>query len=498
MIEKLLSSFTTNADKIAIFSGGKAFTYGELASKVGFLQQLMKKETGQQQKVGVIANDDLGTYASIISCLLSGISFVPIDPAHPSERNKSVVIQSGIRCILDSLERAERSLPFSEDEVKVIFTGGEPAHSYVPEYHNLQESNQAYILFTSGTTGIPKGVPVSRNNLNSFLEAVFSGSISISADDRFMQVFDLTFDLSVYSLLVPLIAGATLYSLPKKGVRYTAAIAMIEEHKITHVLTVPSFVSLLRPYFSEIRLPQIRTWLFCGEALKADMVQEWMTCLPNAQVFNVYGPTEATIFCSASQIEAGKVIKEHHGIVSIGKPFSGVRFIILDEEGNEAGIGVSGELCISGKQTTTGYLGNEELNRTAFVELPMGGGQELFYRTGDLAYYDEAGDFYFIGRKDTQIKIQGFRVELGEIENAANKQDGVMESVALAEPDKRGFPVIYLFLRGSTIQKEGLINSLRLLLPEYMMPRQVWIMDDFPLNLNGKIDKNELRKLINT
>lgn len=498
MIDKLFSSLTTNADKIAIFTGGKACTYEDLASKVGFLQELLKQVAGQEQKIGVMANDDLETYASIIACLLSGIAFVPIDPSHPSERNKSVVTQSGIRYILDSLLQAEQTLPFLPDEVKVLFTGEESTHTCVPEYQDFQGSYLAYILFTSGTTGMPKGVPISRNNLNSFLEAVFSGTISISADDRFMQVFDLTFDLSVYSLLAPLIAGAAVYTLPRRGVRYTAAIAMIEEHKITHVLTVPSFVSLLRPYFSEINLPQIRTWLFCGEALKVDMVQEWMKCLPNAQVFNVYGPTEATIFCSACQIEVNKVILEHHGIVSIGKPFQGVHFIILDEEGNEAAAGKSGELCISGKQTTTGYLGNEDLNRTSFVEIPRSGGQESFYRTGDLAYYDETGDFYFIGRKDTQIKIQGFRVELGEIENAANKQAGVMESVALAEPDKRGFPLIYLFIRGSNIQQEDVVNSLKLLLPDYMMPRQVWSMDGFPLNLNGKIDKNELRKLIKT
>ncbi len=497
MIGQLFKSITGNTDKTAFFVRGEAYSYAALAHKIGYLQALMQQECKGETKVGVLTHDDFTTYATIVAWVLSGITFVPIDPAHPHERNSSVISQSGIKTILSSHDLPGPLGWQLPREIRPVFSGGQPEISLRPVNVELPGTAWAYILFTSGTTGIPKGVPITRNNLIGFLNAVFEGGIKISAGDRFMQVFDLTFDLSLYSLFVPLIAGATLYFLPKSGIRYSAAISMIEEHEITHVLTVPSFVSLLRPYFKEIHLPGIQTWLFCGEALKTELLSEWSECLPNAAIFNVYGPTEATIFCSSYRFNRNERMKEHHGIVCIGRPFADVSFVILDENAEAAEAGIVGELCISGNQTTSGYLSNEALNRQAFIRIDKGSDSGLYYKTGDLAYRDPEGDYFFLGRKDSQIKIQGFRVELGEIEHAANLLDGVIESVALAEPDKRGNPAIVLFIKADGISGDKVTAELRKLLPEYMLPRQVIVLEEFPLNINGKIDKNQLKDIKN-
>ncbi len=210
----------------------------------------------------------------------------------------------------------------------------------------------AYILFTSGSTGIPKGVPISYSNLQAFLEGLETMGVKLNTSDRCLQMFDLTFDLSVMSYLTPLLAGAAVYTVPEGEIKFMAVYRLLEEYEITCALMVPSVLTYLLPYLEDIDLPAMRFSLFCGEALYQDAAFAWQKSVPNARVWNVYGPTEATIFCTYSAIRDNLA---YNGIVSIGSPMQHVQCLVLDEQNHIAETHTKGELC-SGRCTGNTWL----------------------------------------------------------------------------------------------------------------------------------------------
>ena len=345
----------------------------------------------------------------------------------------------------------------------------------------------AYILFTSGTTGLPKGVPITVKNLEAFVDNIDKMGIKVTDEDRFLQVFDLTFDLSIFSYLIPLLSGACIYTIPKVPFKYMLAVQLIEDKAITHVTTVPSFINYIEPYFKEISLPMVKYWLFCGEALKTKHVKDWQKCVPDAEIFNVYGPTEATIFCTSYRCKVND-IKDRNGVVCIGKPFEGTSFALFNDGNCITGNGISGELCIAGRQLTGGYLNGDIKNKESFFEY----NGLIYYRTGDICSIDSDADYFFEGRNDSQIKIDGYRIELGEIENTALKIQGIKEAVAIAVNESDSVQII-LFLVSEVQYNETTIRDyLKKKIPDYMLPRKFIFIGNLPFNLNGKIDKKSL------
>jgi D-alanine--poly(phosphoribitol) ligase subunit 1 len=314
--------------------------------------------------------------------------------------------------------------------------------------------------------------------------------VKVTAEDRFIQVFDLTFDPSVFSYLIPLLKGACIYTLPKVPFKYMHAVQLIEDKAITHVISVPSFISYLEPYFKEISLPKVKYWLFCGEALKTKHLEGWQKCLPDTEIFNGYGPTETTIFCSSFRCNVN-AIKDHNGVVCIGKPFEGTSFALFNDGNQVTDKGIKGELCIAGSQLTGGYLNGDIKNKEAFFEY----NGLIYYRTGDICSIDSDADYFFEGRNDSQIKIDGYRIELGEIENAARQVNGIRDAVAIVvnEPDS---VQIILFLVGEDKPEEMTIRDyLKKKIPDYMIPRTFIFIGNVPLTLNGKIDRKSLQAI---
>jgi non-ribosomal peptide synthetase component F len=301
-------------------------------------------------------------------------------------------------------------------------------------------------------------------------------------------MFDLTFDLSLMSYCVPLTLGACVYTVPPEGIKYMEIYRLLEDHELTCALVVPSILAHLRPYFPEIRLPKLRYSLFCGEALYDDLVTEWSECVPAARVQNVYGPTEATIFCLAYDCDRGVPHKSTNGIVSIGKPMDGVGILLVDDARRPVAPGEKGELCLRGDQLTPGYWNNPEKNREAFFEHEG----EVYYRSGDLCWQDADGDVMYSGRADHQVKIQGFRVELSEIEHHARELTGIKHLAAVTCPDSAGNVTLHLFFEGAAEQIPALLAGLRTKLPAYMIPARTVNLDALPLNVNGKIDRPAL------
>ena len=362
--------------------------------------------------------------------------------------------------------------------------------SIIPK-QGISDDELAYILFTSGSTGKPKGVQLSRHNLAAFIDAFFT-IYPMDKNDRCLQCFDLSFDLSIMSYLAPLLRGACVYPVPHGAIKYTYVGGLIEDEQLTFALMAPSTIKYLKPYFGEIDCSSLKYSLFCGEALHEDITKQWSQCAMNAVIDNVYGPTEDTIFCSTYRFNRNLDNKSHNGVLSIGKPMKNCGMAIFDEHDNECAVGVMGELCLSGPQLTMGYHKNEEKNKEAFF-LKNG---IRWYRSGDMCYKDEDGDFMYSGRLDHQAKIQGFRVELGEIEFHAKMFLKDRNVACLAFDNKDGLTEIAMFIEAEQFDPEELITYMRTKMPAYMIPARILYVPVFPLNTNDKTDKVRLKAMI--
>ncbi len=484
-LKKIISSFEKYGTRNAFCIQGTHYTYNELAVRVAAIQKTLLQDYSAGDRVGVLIQDSLDTYAAIIATLLLGKTYVPVHPGHPADRVAQITEQADLIVILSGLAVSEyagvancNTNNINADTCSVQSVGADLSSSF------------AYILFTSGSTGKPKGTPITYANVASFTDAFFKLGYQVSEQDRFLQMFDLTFDLSVMSYLMPLCVGACVYPVPDTGMKFMNVYALLEEHDITFALMVPSVLTFLRQYFDEINLPSMRYSLFCGEALHKDVVLEWQKCLPNAIVENVYGPTEATIFCLTYRIDAEKGVAANNGIVCIGKPMYGMGAAIEGSDNRFLPDGEKGELCLFGNQLTPGYLDAEKSKLVFFEKDGI-----RYYRTGDIALREADGNFTFCGRVDHQVKVQGFRIELSEIEHHARAACGC-SAVALVVHNAQGLEHLELVIEMESVDRDNVLADLKTRIPSYMMPSEIHCIAPFPLNVNGKIDRRELQQRI--
>jgi D-alanine--poly(phosphoribitol) ligase subunit 1 len=481
-------------DSLALSVEGRDYTYRELFEKSARIRSLLDSKLGAHEKrIGIVADSSFETYASILGILFSGRAYVPVLSSSPHERNAYCLDHADVHAIISSDAK-------TDFRKKRIDLGEIPTSSDLKPPAPIKEDDLAYILFTSGSTGVPKGVPISYGNLSGFFRAFLdSGDMQFSPKDRFLQMFDLTFDLSVMSMLTPWLVGGSCHCVPQTGHGFLNISSLLEEKKITVALMVPSVIVFLEKYFDQLSLPSLRYSLFCGEALPARTVVEWGKRAPNARVFNVYGPTEATIFCSSFEIKSSVGTEDaYNGVVSIGGPMKGTEFIVVDEKLVPVKGGEKGELCLFGSQVTEGYWNSPDKTREAFAQLSALSQAQRVYRTGDIVF-ERAGNFFYCGRKDHQIKMGGFRVELGEIEYQAKRVTGVSEAAAVAKRDGDGNVVLHLFAQSKNREDRAWLGSfkqsMKQNLPHYMVPQKIHILDELPLNPNGKIDRNGLLAL---
>lgn len=461
-------------------------TYVGFSDLVGKYQAAIMSSS--RDIVGVITQNRAETYAAIVATWLSGKAWVPINPEYPHSRIESIIQQTGIADIFCAqipdvafeLPAGTQLHPISELKASDI------------QFHAYHKSSTAYVLFTSGTTGIPKGVPISYGNLQAFFDGFEYLGYPLESSDRYLQMFELTFDLSIFSFATPLLFGASFYTLPSGMIKTLGLYHVLESHQITISLMVPSAIHLLQPYMEDIDLPDLKLSMFCGEALKSSTVEQWMGCVPNADILNVYGPTEATIFCTTEKINRDTLpVQSSHGVCHIGSPMRHVECMIWDDEAAVTSYLAMGELCLAGDQLTAGYLNNPEQNQSRFFEYKG----TRYYKTGDLCSLTELGTIRYLGRSDDQIKIQGFRVELGELEVAAGKVTQGKVSVAVGFEDLQGNTHLALFVQGTSLPLDEIKAKIAKIIPGYMNPTLVLEIMEFPLNSNGKIDKKELRNM---
>lgn len=483
VLKPFLESIENFGARNAFCINERFYTYVELAEAISKISIALHCEKITGKNIGLVANDDLETYASIFAIWIEGFAYVPLHPQQPIERSQEIIKQAEVSLLLDSNSK----LIFPS--IRTIETKKIRSGIMNIKTKDVSDDSLAYILYTSGSTGIPKGVQITRKNVGAFMKSFREIGLQINEYDRCLQCFDLTFDVSVQSYLVPLTKGACTYTIPHDQIKYSYVYGLLEDHQLTFGAMAPSMIRYLRAYFDEINAPNMRYNILTAEASPLDLVVEWANCIPNAEIFDFYGPTEATIYCTYYKFNRKSNNKQLNGMLSIGQAMPGLMAIIVDEEGKPLGTNQKGELCISGDQLTPGYWKNPEKNKESFFEMEFKGKLTRFYKTGDSCYFDDEGDIMMAGRLDHQVKIQGYRIELGEIEYHARKFLKGQNAVAIAFNNSIGNTEIAIFIEGTFTDEKNLVAYLGSKLPFYMLPTKIMTENIFPLTTSGKVDR---------
>ena len=490
MLKDIVRAYKNYPDYVAFVIDDTSYTYQEVFARVRGIMPFV--QDCPEDIIGIIAEDCIETYASILAVLLSGKTYVILHPNYPDSRNRNIAEATGMKQVLYGHDsRTRQGLPTEITCISTVKLRDEDREHAA--WEQVQDENRnAYIIFTSGSTGVPKGVPISRKNLNAFYTAYHQLGWQLGPTDRMLQMFELTFDVSVVSTLYPLTLGASVYTVGTSKLKYMRVYELMEDEELTFVAMPPSLLQFLSPYFDEIHVPKLKYLIVTAEAANADLLQRFRGCAPNAEFVNLYGPTEATIYCTAYRIPPENC-KQHNGMIAIGRPFSGLETIIMDEKGMPVAEGEQGELWVSGEQVMRGYWQDEDKSRQVFARF---NGKE-YYKTGDLCSVDSDGDIIYRGRKDYQVKVQGFRVELSEIEYRTKKFfPNETHAVVIPKKEDDGGCQLHLFVGTDSHEREALLHYLKEHLPVYMLPTEIHFLEEFPLNTSGKIDRKALTTLI--
>jgi D-alanine--poly(phosphoribitol) ligase subunit 1 len=497
LLKGILSNFKRSPEKTAFKIAGKTYSYKDLEKRVSGILSALRDISPTEKIIGVWSCDDIDTYCCILAILYSGRGFMPVNPLSPGDRNSLIMLRSGIKTLLSPITEENLSGIFPVNNLKILSTRDIKDSEQTISVPPPAPGDIAYLLFTSGSTGIPKGVPITRGNLDSFIAAFFEAGYLLNEHDRCLQMFDLTFDFSIAAYFTPLYKGASVYTVPHKGIRYNHILNLLIEEKLTVAPMVPSILNHLRPFFYELKLNDLKYCYFCGEALTENTLKDFAVCAPNAKIVNFYGPTEATVFSLAYEwIPGSPANKSFNGVVSIGKPIGRIQPIVLDENGRPIPPNQKGELGLAGAQVTPGYWNDEDRNKSSFLSIQVNGIKNRFYRTGDMVLADSEGDFMFIGRFDHQVQVQGFRVELGEIEHFTRQFTGISNVAAVSCESEINNHRIHLFIENWPEHTDNIKNFLKSKLPYYMIPAGITTLKKLPLNENGKIDRIKLAQMI--
>src|SRR5215472_4501879 len=447
----------------------------------------------------VIADDPgAGACATIAAAQALGRAYVPLSADHPATRIQQILAAVEPALIVQSDQTATRLaevLPFRYPLLTLSRQLDNLSWTRSPESvvscSSSIGSDIAYVMFTSGTTGRPKGVPVKTESLMAYLD-VATKRFGVQPGDRASHFFELTFDLSVHDIFVTLLGGATLVVIPAEQRMLPAR--FLREKKISHWFSVPSAadslqrVGALRPGI----FPHLRQTLFCGEPLRWPAAEAWQTAAPNSSIINLYGPTEATIAISDYVVPRRRSRStDIYGIVPIGQVFEGQHGRILSrpEAGDQSN---RGELWLSGSQVISGYLDAGD-GRDAFASGPDG---VAWYRTGDAVERDSDGLLHFVGRTDHQLKISGYRIEPAEIEDAIHRAFPSCRSVVVRcdRGERRGLVAAIFCEEGDGPDASIVQKACASSLPSYMVPAHVVEIASWPVNANGKIDRAAVRR----
>ncbi|WP_137876694.1 amino acid adenylation domain-containing protein, partial [Rhodococcus sp. Q] len=474
-------------DAVALVGESETLTYREFDSRVNAVaRHLIGLGVGVESRVVLAMRRSVDQVIAMYAVVRAGGAYVPVDPDQPAERIGYVIdIADPLLVLVD----AGADLAFGRDVVEVSGIDQADGRSVTDadRIGVLGPENTAYVLFTSGSTGRPKGVAVTHAAAVNQLVSMQS-EYRLDEQDSVLQKTPATFDASVWEFFWPLQTGARLVLAGADGHRDPQYLArVLVEQSVTTVQFVPSMLPMVMAALPESGTPALRRMFAGGEPLPVAVAAEFGR-VTGARVHNLYGPTEA-----AMQVTRREVTDADVSIVPIGGPVAGTKVFVLDSRLRPVPVGVPGELYLAGVQLARGYESRSDLTAERFVANPFGGGERM-YRTGDLARWTSAGELEFLGRTDFQVKLHGLRIELGEVEAALAEHPSVRAAAAAVVATAAG-----LHLVGYVTAAEGVdvdvaeVTSVAAdRLPAYMVPSRVLVLEAFPVNSSGKLDRKAL------
>jgi len=482
-------------EAIALQKGDTTLTYAQLNNAANRLAHfLVAKGVAAEESVGLIASRDFDMVTGMLAIMKAGGAYVPIDPAYPVDRQEYIFNQSQLKLVVADNDYPLKTI-IGEQRFLKIDSAGYPGLSTDNPNTGVNSSQLAYTIYTSGSTGRPKGVMIEHHSVVNLILWV-NQQFNIGTQDKMLFVTSMCFDLSVYDIFGILAAGGCVVIAESAEIHDVRRLQdMLIRHQITFWDSVPTTLDYLVRNLDEERkdyvYPGLKTIFLSGDWIPVDLPARSRKYFPNAQFTSLGGATEATIWSNFYLVNE---VQPEWRSIPYGKPLNNNFFYILDEQLHPVPHGEIGDLYIGGVGVARGYANEPEKTAASFLPDPFNpliGG--MMYRTGDTGRMMPDFNMEFLGRKDNQVKINGFRVELGEIESVLNKCDQVQTAVMLAKkgPDGNKRLLAYVVPNGK-FEKERLITFLKTQLPEYMIPG-VWVeMDKMPLNANGKIDRNAM------
>lgn len=521
--EALLEAFNQYKNKIAIKTSNEDISYNELYKRSISIADFIS--TNNYKKVAILGYRSVNVYAVILAAIFANQTYVPLNPRFPEKRTLEMILDSDVDAIIVCKECAtylkkllkeakidkeliiEDSDEFNEQDfskerfyniTRLSFTASNKTEIGESSKINFDENKPIYVIYTSGTTGKAKGVIVSYFHFFSYIEKILN-YYNYNENDVFSQMSEITFDLSLQDLCSSILSGGILIPIPKEYLFCPAPI--ISKYKITVFHAVPYVISMLKKM--EMLDPElmnsIRISIFVGEPLWYEQVRDWIKSCPNSIVYNTYGPTETTVIIMHYKVYDPKImtidtLKELEGVVPLGTTFPRAKAGIFNDYNVELAKNEIGQIYLAGDQVGLGYLNSKEKTNEAFLNLDG----TLWYKTGDNGYVDDNGNFIFKGRRDDQVKINGFRVDLLEIDEKLrlaskrramsiplrNELNQITNLVAAVEGDE------------DNKIKDDIVSTLKNYLPFYMQVHDIVFIKEFPVNYNGKLDRKALTQQV--
>lgn len=486
--QQLAAAALERQNDVAVICGGRQLTYHTLESESNRLANLLT--AGGVRKgdlIGVFMERGAEFIITILAILKAGAAYVPADREYPEERVRQILENSGVKVLITdnaAAQDAYKKIPQKYQWEQLVSLLPDYADVFAPV--TVAEGDLAYIMYTSGSSGLPKGVMITHGAVMDYVQT-FRHHFNLQAGDVVLQQSSVSFDTSIEEIFPILCSGGKLLVLPAGGKDITGMVNAIREHAVTIVSVTPLILEALNKQAD--RLHTLRLIITGGDVLQLRHADK---LTGRFELYNTYGPVESTVCATYQRVSS------QADIASIGKPVANRRIYITDSQLQLQGIGVPGEICIAGNGLALGYLAPAGDNGGRFVDHPFPGETRL-YRTGDKGYWQEDGSIVFCGRMDRQLKINGYRIEPAEIEKVLLQYPGITTAIVTPKPQEQGSALLYAYVTGTgTLQESGIRNYLRKQLPYYMLPAVIMVLDVLPLTRHGKPDVAALPVLSGT